>query len=379
MSHKIVIAVDSFKGSLTSIEVAAALARGVHQAIPSAEVVEVPLSDGGEGFAELLTAALGGRREEVDVVDALGRPLRSWYGVARDGRMAIMDAASTVGLSLLTADERNPMKSSSRGVGRMVVEAMRRGAREIIIGLGGSSTVDCGMGALAALGYRFVTADGESVGEGGGALRRVDSIDESNIVPELVRSRLMVAVDVLNPLCGPQGAARLFGPQKGASAADVEKLEEGAHNFARIVKRHTRLSVENFAGAGAAGGMGAGFYALAGAEIRSGMELFCRTIGFDRILEGCELVITGEGCIDSQTLLGKVPSGVLRHAQSRHIPVVAVGGSVKWCDELAGSGFERILSATPKEMTLSEAMKSDVAIDNLQRAGEKIALEWLKR
>lgn len=378
MVRKVVIAVDSFKGSLSASEAAAALAAGVRSVVRDAEVVEMPLSDGGEGFAELLCDHLGLQRVEVESVDALSRRLVGWYGLSKDGLRGVVDVASTIGLTHLSAAERNPMKCSSAGAGRVIAAALKRGVRELYVGLGGSATVDCGVGLLRELGYRFRDLRGDEVGVGGEALGSVAEIDGSGVMPELAECRIVVAVDVLGPLCGPKGAARLFGPQKGASAEDVEVLEEGVRNFARVVERSGGPSIDNLAGAGAAGGIGGGLCGLAGGEIRSGLDIFLEAVGFDAVLEGADLVITGEGRIDSQTLLGKVPSGVLRSAQRKGIPVVAVGGGVELGEELLQSGFEALVAATPEDMELSEALRPSVAKENLARAGAKIARQRLE-
>lgn len=371
MREKIVIATDSFKGSLTAHEAGEALREGILATKPDCKVVVVPLADGGEGTAEIISRACGGRSVEVDVSDPLGRPITAHY-YTTDGSTTVMDIASAAGLTLLSPEERNPLVTSSRGVGEMMIDALDRGCRHFIVGVGGSATNDCATGLLAALGYRFADSEGKELEPCGGNLHRIAMIDDHLADNRLAECRITLAVDVRSPFCGTQGAAHIFAPQKGATPEMVAKLDEGMAHFAEVVERHCGVDVTHLEGAGAAGGIAGSLAALLGATVCSGAEVVMECVEFDKALAGCDLVITGEGCIDRQTLMGKVPSEVLARAKVRGIPTVAVGGNVKMCDELAESGFARIIASTPPDMPLYMAMTPSVAKDNLRIVGMKI-------
>lgn len=372
---KVLIATDSFKGSLTSQEAGKALARGVWGVVPECEVEIVPIADGGEGTAEVLTRALRGEFVKAEVSDPLGRAITAQYGMAGD--VALIDFASAAGLTLLSPEERNPLKTTSRGVGEMIIDALNRGARHIVLGLGGSATNDCGVGMLQALGCRFLDSDGREVVGCGGNLHQIATIDHTALDEQLEGVDITLAVDVLSPLCGERGATRTFAPQKGATPEQVEMLEEGVCHFAHLLSEMWGGDITQLAGAGAAGGAGGGVVALAGARLRRGIDVVLEAVEFARRVQGADLVITGEGRIDAQTLLGKAPSGVLAVAKDAGVRVVAVGGSVAMTPELAESDFAEILAATPEGMPLQEALKREVAQDNLQRTGERIARRWL--
>lgn len=372
---KVLIATDSFKGSLTSQEAGKALARGVWGVVPECEVEIVPIADGGEGTAEVLTGALRGEFVKAEVSEPLGRAITAQYGMAGD--VALIDFASAAGLTLLSPEERNPLKTTSRGVGEMIIDALNRGARHIVLGLGGSATNDCGVGMLQALGCRFLDSDGREVVGCGGNLHRIATIDHTALDEQLEGVDITLAVDVLSPLCGERGATRTFAPQKGATPEQVEVLEEGVCHFAHLLSEVWGEDITQLAGAGAAGGAGGGVVALAGARLRRGIDVVLEAVEFARRVQGADLVITGEGRIDAQTLLGKAPSGVLAVAKDAGVRVVAVGGSVAMTPELAESDFAEILAATPEGMPLQEALKWEVAQGNLQRTGERIARRWL--
>lgn len=376
MNHKVVIGVDSFKGSLAAQEVAEALSEGIRSVSPLCEVVKLPLADGGEGSAEIITRARGGKWVAVRVSNPLGKPITAHYGLLGEDT-AVVDVASAAGLTLLRAEERNPLLTSSRGVGEMIRDALDRGCRNIIIGVGGSATNDCATGMLAALGYRCMDDGGKEVEPCGGNLNRIATIDSSGADKRLSEVRFTLAVDVHSPFCGKQGAAHIFAPQKGATPAMVARLDEGMMSFAKVIERHCGVDITHTAGAGAAGGIGGVIHSLWGATLRSGAEVVMEYVGFDHNLSGCTLVITGEGRIDNQTLVGKLPATVLAHAHTRGIPVVAVGGGVDMSAELAESDFAEILTSTPCNMPLNEAMKPEVAHQNLFRTGATIAKKWL--
>lgn len=377
MMPKITIAVDSFKGSLSSVEAAEALAKGVRSVSAEVELVTIPLADGGEGTAEVLVEALGGEWVEVATTDPLGRPMMARYGLC--GTVAVVDVASAAGLTLLHPEERNPFKTSSQGVGVMVADALRRGARRVLLGVGGSATNDCGMGLLEGLGFRFRDSEGAIVRGCGESLGRVVEISSEGVVAELKDAKIEVLADVDSPLCGPLGAAYRFSPQKGATPDVVTTLDEGADSFAEVVFWATGRDMRHLKGAGAAGGIAGSLWALAGAEIVSGVERVLEAVAFEQRAEGSLLIVTGEGRVDGQTLTGKAPLGVLRRGQKMAIPVVAVGGSVEWSKELQGVGYEHIVAATPEDMPLEEALKPEVARSNLGRVGRLLAEEFVPK
>lgn len=332
---KTVIAIDSFKGCLNSVEANRAAAEGVRSACPDAEIVEVPVSDGGEGFLEAFHAAIGGRFVTVPVMDPLMRRISARYLLK--GQTAVLEVAEAIGLSLLSPEERNPMSASSYGVGQLVADAVRRGARHIIVGLGGSATIDAGRGMLQAL-------------TGFESLRDI---------------RFTIAADVDNPLFGEHGAAMVFGPQKGATLQMVRLLDDEARQFAADSARRLGYDRSRMEGAGAAGGLGYAFLQYLDAEFVPGAELLLETIGFDALVADAALVITGEGSADRQTLMGKLPMGILRH--SGRVPVCLIAGRVNDRPELLRAGFSRVECINPPGLALEEAMKKTVAEENIRR------------
>lgn len=370
---KITVAVDSFKGSLSSREVAEAVARGVNSVLPQCEVRWVSIADGGEGTVEALVHTLRGEVVEVEVADPLMRRIVARYGVVDGGTTAVMEMAAASGLPLLSEEERNPLKTTTYGTGEMIADALCRGCRKILMGIGGSATNDAGVGMMQALGFRFFDAEGEELSGGGEILSRIATIDDSGVMPQLREAEITVACDVTNPLYGEQGAAYVYAPQKGADRAMVEQLDRGLRNFAEVVRRHNGEDIASLAGAGAAGGLGGGFKALIGANLERGVDMVLRAIRFDDIVSGSDLVITGEGRIDRQTVMGKAPSGVLRVAQSHNIPVIAIGGAVEMCEELEQSAFVAILPVVAGPIALERAMQRDVAAANVERTACQIA------
>lgn len=371
MAQRIILAFDKFKGSLSSEQVARAFKQGWQSVVPDSDIVTVPIADGGDGLLQSLATALGASTRSVVAHDPLGRSISTHY--ATSGDMAIIEMAQVSGVALLKAEERNPMLTSSYGLGEVMLDALDRGARHMILGIGGSATNDCGMGMLEALGYRFYDAEGEVLEASGDAMCRVARIDVANVDARLFECEIVVASDVDNVLYGERGAAWVYAKQKGATPAMVEALDEGMRRFAKVVGGEWH----NVAGAGAAGGVGYALMALLGATLKPGIELVLGTVGFDALLDDAQLVVTGEGRIDRQTLMGKGPSGVLRRARSKGVPIVAVGGRVEWCEELESSGFERIYEATPEGMPLEEAMQQKTAQQNICHAAMRIAREWL--
>jgi len=333
---KVTIAPDGLKESLSATQVAHAMARGVRAAAADAELELVPVADGGEGTVEALVAATGGRMLEAEVTDPLGRPVSATFGLCGGDRQVVVEMAAASGLALLKPTERDPLRTSTRGTGGLIRAALDAGAHEIILGIGGSATVDCGTGMAIELGARLLDADGREIEDPcGGRLEDIQHVDLSGLDPRLSKVKITVASDVANPLLGPSGAARVYAPQKGADAVAVERLERGVENFARVVHRELGRDVSQLPGAGAAGGLGAGLVAFLNAEVRSGIETVMEAARLEDRMRNSQLVFTAEGRADGQSAFGKAPVGVARLAQRLGVPVVLLAGSV-------GSGYERL-------------------------------------
>ena len=366
MYNKIVVASDSFKGSLTSLQVAQNVERAVLEDCPSCEVVKVNVADGGEGTMDALQQTLGGRKVTLAVSDPLGRPVDASYVILDDGLTAVLEMSAASGLPLLTPEERNPSKTSTLGTGELIRDAIAHGCCKFLVGIGGSATNDAGMGMLHALGYRFMDAEGNQLPPVGGSMIRVASIDASAVDPVLSEVEFVVACDVTAPLYGLSGAAYVFAPQKGADAAMVKALDEGLRHFAAVSAAAMGYDYATMEGSGAAGGLGYAFRQFLGARLERGVEMVLDAIHFDDMIRGADLVITGEGRVDSQTLTGKTPYGVAQRAQRQGIPVVAIGGSVAIDQHQAQlAGFRDALQVTPAGMPLQEAMKPETAAENV--------------
>ena len=344
---KIIVAIDSFKGCLTSAEANQAASEGILAKMPDAKVVQMPVSDGGEGFLEAFQAAMGGEIVEVNVKDPLMRTIVAQYLI--QGDTAVIEIAKASGLTLLSPDDRNPMVATSYGTGQLVVDAVRRGCKRIIVGLGGSATSDCGIGMLRAI------ID---------ALAKDGSWDD---VHELDDVHFTIATDVTNPLCGENGAAYVFGPQKGASHDDVLALDARAKRFAEASAKHLGCDFQNTPGAGAAGGLGYAFLQYMNADCRSGIDLLLDTIHFDDLLQDTDLVITGEGSADRQTLMGKLPFGILQRAQRHHVPVMLIAGRIADEQLLLDAGFSRVACINPPNLPLEIALQPATAKENIRK------------
>ncbi len=370
---RITVAVDSFKGSLTSREVADAFAMGWQSVLPDCEVRKVCIADGGEGSVYALVETLEGEYVDVEVSDPLGRPIIARYGTIDKGGTAVLEMSAASGLPLLAPDERNPLLTSTFGTGEMIADALRRGCRKFLVGIGGSATNDGGLGMVQALGFKLLDAEGRELVGNGASLATVAVIDASDAMKELADAEFTIACDVNNPLYGERGAAYVYAPQKGADPDMVKRLDDGLRNYARVIEQFGGEDVSTMAGAGAAGGLGAGFKALLGARLVKGIDMVLGAMQFDKIIEGSDFVVTGEGRIDRQTVMGKAPSGVLQAATKQGIPTVAIGGSVAWCDELAQSDFSAILPIVAGPINLEEAMRTEVATENVRRTAIEIA------
>lgn len=353
---KIVIAPDSFKESISAPAAAEAIARGVKAAIPGAQTVCVPMADGGEGTVEAVLAAASGEARMQTVNDALGHKVDAVWGMLADGT-AVIEMAAASGLELIAPARRDPMRASSHGVGELILAALDAGARHIILGLGGSATNDAGAGMLTALGARLLDAEGHSLPPGGGALARIASIDVHGLDPRLAGARIDVASDVDNPLCGPQGASHVFGPQKGATPAQVHELDQALERFADICARSLGVDHRDAPGAGAAGGLGFAAKAFLDARFRPGVDIVAELGGLAQAVEGATLVFTGEGRMDAQTLRGKTPAGVARIARQAGVPVVALAGSLgEGYEALHACGISAAFSLAPGPITLQQAL-----------------------
>ena len=365
---KIIVASDSFKGSLSSLGVAEAAAKAITEVCPECNVVKVDVADGGEGTMDALRRTLGGEKIWVEVSDPLGRPIQASYVILEDGVTAVLEMAVASGLPLLAPDERNPLKTSTYGTGQLIADALNKGCRKFLVGIGGSATNDAGMGMLQALGVRFFDVEGNLLQGRGESLELVHSIDMSSLCEVLSESEFIVACDVEAPLYGPTGAAYVFAPQKGADPAVVERLDNGLKHFSEVALQCLGAT-EDYSqspGAGAAGGLGFGFIAFLNAHLERGIEMVLDAIGFDELIKGASLVITGEGRVDSQTLTGKTPFGVLKRAMKQDIPVVAIGGSVTLEPKAAiEAGFAGVYAVTPAGMPLETAMQPTVASENI--------------
>jgi len=366
---KIVLAPDSFKGSLSSTEAAEAMARGVRKVLPEAELVLLPLSDGGEGLVESLVVASRGEVVECEVTGPLGTPVKAKLGLMGGGKTAVIEMAQASGLILVPEEERNPLVTTTFGTGELIAKALDLGCEHLIIGIGGSATNDGGMGMAQALGARFLDEQGELLGSGGAELARLAEIDVSRRDPRLDEVRIEVACDVTNPLTGPQGASHIYGPQKGATPEMVELLDAALNRYDQILKRDLGKDVGRIPGAGAAGGLGAGLMALLGGKLVSGIELVLDVLDFEGKAEGADLVLTGEGRFDGQSAYGKVPMGVAKRSRALDIPVVVIAGTVLPSAEvLHREGVTAYFSILNRPLSLKEAMEDAAELLEQQTA-----------
>lgn len=374
---KVVIALDSFKGCLTSLEAARAAARGVSLFSPTCKTLLVPMADGGEGTLEALQSVVRAAWREVEVHDPLMRPLKARYLYAPQTGCAYLEMAAASGLPLVPPSLRNPLHTSTYGTGEMIADALKQGCRHLYIGLGGSATNDGGTGMLQALGVRFTDASGHSLclpGEAmtGAKLLDIEKIDTSGLHPALAHTRVTAACDVRNPFHGPRGAACVFAPQKGADKERVLLLDKGLQRMARLVMQQTAIDLQQQPGAGAAGGLGGALTAFLHATLTPGIEWLLQAVEFDRLLEGTDLVLTGEGKADRQTLMGKVPQGILEAAKKRSVPVALLAGQTEDEPLLLRAGFHTVTCITPPSQPLEVALQPHTAQENLTRAVRSI-------
>ena len=365
---KVLVAIDSFKGSLSSLEAGNAVKSGIEKL--GCEVLVKPIADGGEGSVEALADALKAKFMDVIVANPLGEKTPARY--ALKGELGILEMASASGLPLIEKSRRNPLKTSTYGFGEMIAHAIAHGARKFIIGIGGSATNDAGMGMLRALGFKFKDANGAELAGAGEDLIKLATIDCTSVLPHLKECEFLIACDVDNPLFGENGAAYIYAPQKGADAAMVKQLDAGLINFASVVSKHLGRELWNSPGAGAAGGLGFGFVSFLNATLKPGIDIITEEIGLDRDMKDAELVITGEGRLDFQSSMGKTPCGVGKIAAHYGVPVIALAGGISPC---AGGCNERGIGAffciLNEPMSLERAMEKEIATQNLARVAEQ--------
>uniref|UniRef100_UPI0035C6C8DF glycerate kinase n=1 Tax=Serratia quinivorans TaxID=137545 RepID=UPI0035C6C8DF len=372
---KVVIAPDSFKESLSAMAVAEAIERGFRQIYPQVQYVKLPMADGGEGTVDSMVAATGGEIVRVEVTGPLGQPVSAFYGLLGEGETAVIEMAAASGLHLAPKGQRDPRITTSYGTGELILAALERGVKTIILGIGGSATNDGGAGMMQALGARLLDDQQQPLPPGGAALARLAQIDLSAVDPRLQQVSVTAACDVDNPLCGPHGASAVFGPQKGATPEMVTQLDAALSHFGSLLQQATGREVLNAPGAGAAGGMGAALLGMLNARLRPGIEIVIETLRLEEALRDADLVITGEGRLDSQSIHGKTPIGVARIAKRHGLPVIGIAGSLsKDYQVVHQHGIDAAFSVLDRVVTLEEALTD--AADNLEVTARNVAAVW---
>ncbi|WP_321329380.1 glycerate kinase [uncultured Ilyobacter sp.] len=370
---KVVVAIDSFKGSVSSFELGNFIENGIKNIYPNAEVKKIPIADGGEGTVESLVEGTGGEFIDVSVNGPLMKPVLARYGIMGDNKTAVIEMASASGLPLITKEMRNPRKTTTYGTGELIKDAIKRGCREFLVGIGGSATNDAGIGMLQALGYKFLDKEGEILGFGGEILEKIVEVDTSEVMTELKECRFLVACDVDNPLYGPNGASHVYSRQKGADEETVYFLDSCLEKFASFTKDKLQKDIGDLPGAGAAGGLGGGFVAFLNAELKPGIEIVLEKVKFEDAVKGADFVITGEGKIDFQSIMGKAPVGVSKVCKRMGIPVIALAGGV--ADDAGAThdhGIEALFSVVNYPISLKEAMDPERARIFVENSTEEI-------
>ena len=370
---KITIAMDSFKGSLSSLEAGCAVQEGIRRVYPDAEISVLPLADGGEGTAEALIYSLGGRWQQVEVSDPLGRSRNSRYGLIEENRLAVIEMAEASGLPLLQPEERNPLKTTTYGVGQLIQDAIQRGCRFFLLGIGGSATNDGGAGMLQALGFGLLDEAGNPIGPGAEGLSHLQRISKEHVLPELSNCSFRVACDVKNPLCGEQGCSAVFGPQKGADSDMICKMDSWLDHFAELTAQVCPGAEKEAPGAGAAGGLGFALLSYLNASLESGIQIVAEETHLEESIRLSDLVITGEGKLDGQTIMGKAPMGIAKLAKKHGKPVLAFAGAV---DKDAGlcnaEGIDAFFPIVRKAASLEEVLKPGQAKENMADTAEQV-------
>lgn len=370
---KVVVAIDSLKGSLTSLEAGEAIQEGILRAIPDAEVIVRPLADGGEGTVEALTRGMNGRYEKITVTDPLGRPTDAVYGILEDSHTAILEMSAAAGITLIDAKDRNPMNTTTYGVGEMIKDAIGKGCRHFFIGIGGSATNDGGIGMLQALGYGMLGAEGKQVSFGAKGLAELVAITDEDVLPELKECTFQIACDVKNPLCGEKGCSAVFGPQKGATPDMVAQMDRWLGKYALLTANRYKKADSQYPGTGAAGGMGFAFLSYMNAELRSGVQIVLEETKLEEYVKDADIVVTGEGCLDGQSVMGKAPIGVAVLAKKHHKRVIAFAGCVtedaKVCNQ---NGMDAFFPILRNVVTREEAMQAENARRNMTDTAEQV-------
>ena len=369
---KIVLAPDSFKGNMTSMEVAVAFEKGIKRVLSGANCIKVPMADGGEGTVQSLVDGVGGKFIRKRVVGPIGKIVSARYGLLSDGKTAVIEMAEASGLPLVTHKKMNPMKTTTFGTGELILDAAKRGAETIIIGIGGSATNDGGVGMAQAIGVRFLNKQGKEISEygSGGMLKKIVDINAKKMAPILKKVKIIVACDVNNPLCGKSGAAYIFSPQKGATPKMVKILDDNLKHLGKVIKQTLKKDIISLKGAGAAGGLGAGLVAFARARMESGVEIVIEASNIRKHLKNADLAITGEGRVDSQTAFGKTPSGVAKVARKYRVPTIVIGGGITDdASDIFSFGIDGLESACARDMSLDEAIKN--SRKHLENAAER--------
>lgn len=379
---RIVVAPDSYKGSVSALGVAQAMERGILHVFPEADVRKIPIADGGEGTVEALITATRGTLRQQEVTGPLGESVMAHWGVLGDGLTAVIEMAAASGLPLLTPEQRNPRLSTTYGTGELIRAALDAGLRRIIIGIGGSATNDGGAGMARALGARFTTDDGRELPDGGAALARLRHIDLAGLDPRLKETQITVACDVDNPLCGPRGASAVFGPQKGATPEVVAELDAALGHFASIAQEATGRAAAELSGAGAAGGLGAGLMFFTPAKLKPGVEIVLDAVDFAGVVKDAAFVMTGEGRTDFQTAFGKAPVGVARVAKQFNVPVFCVSGGLgDGAGDVLAQGVDAVMSICDRPLTLDACMSTggiliESASERLCRIVKAVRQDW---
>lgn len=374
---KVVVAIDSLKGSLSSLEAGNAIKQGIKRVYQDAKIIVKPLADGGEGTVEALVSGMNGKIETVVATGPLGDKIESSYGIILEKRLAIMEMASIAGITLLSLKQRNPLYTTTYGLGEMIKDAISKGCNNFIIGIGGSATNDGGIGMLQALGFDLLDKDGNQVPLGARGLKDLVKIDDKNVLPELKKCQFKIACDVTNVLCGENGCSVVFGPQKGATSQMIKDMDQWLYNFANLAKKKYPHSDALVPGTGAAGGLGFAFLTFVKATLESGIDIILETIDLKSDLKDVDVVVTGEGCLDRQSAMGKAPVGVAKMAKLYNKPVIAFAGSVtkeaKLCNQ---EGIDAYFPIIRNITTLQEAMAKENAKNNLTDTVEQVFRLW---
>ena len=374
---KIVVAPDSFKGSVTALEAAKAIEQGLRRVFPNAVIEKIPMADGGEGTVQSLVDATGGHIQTQRVLGPLENEVDAQLGILADGETAVIEMASASGLTLVPPDKRNPMHTTTYGTGQLIHAALEAGCRRLIIGIGGSATNDGGVGMAEALGIKFLNVDGNPIERGGGELDKLTSIDITGLHPAIAETKTVVACDVNNPLIGPEGASHVYGPQKGATPEMVKTLDSHLIHFDKVLERTFGQSFNDIPGAGAAGGLGAGLMAFLNAELRLGVDIMIDTVKLEERMKGASLVFTGEGQLDFQTAFGKTPVGVAKVAKADNIPVIAIAGGIgEGAGAVYDAGIDAMLGIVQAPMSLEDAVADapQLIADTAEQAARLVAI-----